>query len=56
MFDWSQNFRLDRWIDVYRMTVADNHVIQGALAIEKKEDRVFQLVGPYLFAFACKSK
>ncbi|QQZ64575.1 hypothetical protein JI735_34675 (plasmid) [Paenibacillus sonchi] len=66
-FDWSVYFG-QRGIEVYKMVVRGNDVIQGAIALECKEDHVwvhliesvpserkeFDLIGEHLMSFACK--
>lgn len=66
-FDWSIYFS-QREIEVYKMVICGNAVIQGAISFEGKEDHVwvhliesippqrkeFSGVGLHLLAFACK--
>lgn len=67
-FDWTVYFE-QLGFEVYKMIVAGNDVIQGALALERKEDhvyvhliesaphnrhdKVFDYIGEHLIAFAC---
>lgn len=68
-FDWSIYFG-QPGIEVYKMIVTGNDDIQGAIALERKADhvyvhliesapgnrfdKVFDLVGEHMIAFACK--
>ncbi|MEK3760984.1 hypothetical protein [Paenibacillus sp. FSL R7-0337] len=66
-FDWSIYFN-QRGIEIYKMVVSGNTVIQGVISFEEKEDHVwvhliesipsqrkeFSRVGLHLLAFACK--
>lgn len=66
-FDWSIYFG-DQSIDVYKMVIRGHNVIQGAVALERREDHVFvhlveslpnarkelDFIGEHLIAFACK--
>lgn len=66
-FDWTVYFDY-RNVEVYKMVVRGNGVIQGAIALEIKEDHVWihliesipkkrkelDCIGEHLIAFACK--
>lgn len=68
-FDWTIYFG-QPYVEAYKLTVTGNNAIQGALAIERKEDHVyihliesaphnrlgkeFDWVGEHLIAFACQ--
>ncbi|SED10304.1 hypothetical protein [Paenibacillus sp. GP183] len=68
-FDWTVYFG-QPGVEVYKMLITGNDVIQGAIALERKEDHVyihliesapnnrydkeFDLIGEHLVAFACK--
>ncbi|MEF3309354.1 hypothetical protein PV433_10620 [Paenibacillus sp. GYB004] len=73
MSDWNDAFNWrfyfsQRGVEVYKMVVTGDDVIQGAIALERKEDHVwvhliegipnkrkeFDLIGEHLMAFACK--
>lgn len=73
MHDWEENFDWSvyfgqRGIEVYKMVIRGNDVIQGAIALERKEDHIWvhliesvpserkelDLIGEHLIAFACK--
>lgn len=66
-FDWSIYFD-HQAIEMYKMVIRGNAVIQGAIALERREDHVwvhliesiprqrkeFSWIGLHLLAFACK--
>lgn len=66
-FDWPIYFG-QRSVEVYKMVIRGNYVIQGAIALERREDHVwvqliesipkqrkeFSWIGLNLLAFACK--
>ncbi len=66
-FDWTVYFG-HRGVEVYKMVIRGNDVIQGVIALERKEDHVwvhlieslpderkeFDLIGEHLLAIACK--
>lgn len=73
MYDWQENFDWSvyfgqRGTEVYKMVIRGNDVMQGAIALERKEDHIwvhliesvpnerkeFDLIGEHLLAFACK--
>ncbi|QUL54122.1 hypothetical protein KDC22_27915 [Paenibacillus tritici] len=73
MYDWEDNFDWSVYfgqhgITVYKMVIHGDDVIQGAIALERREDHVwvhliesiprarkeFDLIGEHLMAFACK--
>ncbi|THF75724.1 hypothetical protein [Cohnella fermenti] len=66
-FDWSVYFGRNG-IEVYKMVIRGNGVVQGAIALEIKQDHIwihliesvpserkeFDLIGEHLMAYACK--
>jgi len=73
MYDWEENFDWSiylgqRGIEVYKMVIRGNDVIQGVIALEPREDHVWvyliesipderkdlDLIGEHLMAYACK--
>lgn len=75
MNDWEENFDWTIYfgkpnVEVYKMVIKGDDVIQGAIALERMEDHIFMLliesaphnrterlfkpIGLHLFAFCCK--
>lgn len=73
LHDWNENLNWSLYfgfsnVEVYKMVIRGDDVIQGAIALERKEDHVWihliesipnerkelDLIGEHLIAFACK--